>query len=147
MAHVVVTTTARVEVVESIEQLTSIAAESITPGMIVRLDTSNGKFTAANGSSAAEARVYGVAVGTHTVIAGLPVTAVRRGVLDGFTLTDQAWDCAIYADDTDGMIGDAAGTVSVEIGRVIPSLANLAGVALGKMLYVAVGANTTHTHA
>jgi hypothetical protein len=80
------------------------------------------------------------------VLAGLPVTAVRRGVLDGFTLTDQAWDCPIYADDTDGMIGDAAGTVSVEIGRVIPSLANLAGVALGKLLYVAVGANTTHAH-
>ena len=48
MAHVVVTTTARVEVVESFEQLTSIAAENITPGTIVRLDTSNGKFTAAN---------------------------------------------------------------------------------------------------
>jgi len=135
MALIALVTASRVEVVESIEQLTLPAAETIVPGACVRLDSSTGKFTNGNGTTAAEARIYGIAVGTHDIIAGMPVTALRQGVLDGFNFS-QAYDAAIYASDTDGRLGDAAGTVSVIVGRVIPSTSELLGGSLAKLLQV-----------
>ena len=135
MALIALVTAARVEVVETIEQMTLPAAESITPGAPVRLDVTSGKFTNSNGTDAAEARTYGIAVGTHIVIAGMPVTAVRRGVLDGFTFT-QDYDHAIYVSDTDGRLGDAAGTVSLAAGRIIPGTSEVLGGAFAKLLLV-----------
>ncbi len=135
MALITLQTASRVEVVESIEQMTLLAAETITPGACVRIDTSTGKFTNGNGTSAAEARIYGIAVGSHDIPAGMPVTAVRMGTLDGFSFS-QAYDAAIYASDTDGRLGDAAGTVSVVVGRVVPGAAEPLGGALAKLLQV-----------
>lgn len=133
MANLALDTADRVEVVESFIQMTLIAAEAIEAGAPVRIDTSAGKFTNANGSSAGEARVYGIAV--KSVAAGLPVTAIRKGVLDGFTLS-QAYDAAIYLSDTDGTLADAAGTVSVVVGRVIPVNGQLLGSSPDKLLFV-----------
>lgn len=133
MANIALTTANRVEVVESRRQMTLPAAEAITAGAPVRLDTSSGKFTNANGSSAAEARVWGIA--TRTVAAGVPVTAIRNGVLDGFTFS-QAYDATIYLSDTDGRLADAAGTVSTVVGRVIPGTATTTGTAYDKLLSV-----------
>lgn len=135
MALITLTTAARVELVESLEQMTLPAAEDITPGAPVRLDTASGKFTNSNGTIAAEARTYGIALGTHVIPAGMPVTALRRGVLDGFAFT-QAYDAPVYVSDTDGRLGDAAGTVSVIAGRVIPGTAELNGSAYAKLLLV-----------
>ncbi len=134
MALIAVTTANRVEVVESIHQLTLVAAEAILAGAIVRIDTSSGKFTNGNGSSSGEARIYGVA--THTAAAGEALTAIRKGVMAGFTLSSQNYDAAIYASDTDGRLGDAAGTVSLVVGRVIPGTANLVGANPDKLLLV-----------
>ena len=127
------TADARLDVVESIHQMTLPAAEAVTAGAPVRIDTTGGTFTNANGSSAAEARVWGIA--TRTVAAREPVTAIRRGVLDGFDLT-QAYDAAVYVSDTDGRLGDTAGTVSTVIGRVIPATAVPLGTAYDKLLSV-----------
>ncbi|MEI7847452.1 MAG: hypothetical protein WCK35_16750 [Chloroflexota bacterium] len=135
MALIALVTAARVEVVEIFEQMTLVAAESITPGAPVRLDTTTGKFTNSNGTLAAEARTYGIAVGTHTVIAGMPITAVRRGVLDGFVFT-QNYDAPIYLSDTDGRLGDAVGTVTLEVGRIIPGTSEVLGGAFAKLLLV-----------
>src|SRR5690349_8365250 len=133
MANINLTTQAtadkRISVVESLQQMTLPAAEAITAGAPVRLDTTAGTFTNANGSSASEARVWGIA--TSTVAARQPVTAIRRGVLDGFDLT-QAYDAAVYLSDTDGRLGDTAGTVSTVIGRVIPATAVPLGTAFDK---------------
>lgn len=133
MALIAVTTANKVHVVESIEQLTLPAAEAIVAGAIVRIDT-DGKFTNGNGTSTTENRIYGVA--TKSVIAGQPVTAIAKGVLDGFTLTSQAYDAILYASDTDGRIGDAAGTASKIIGRVIPGWAQTLGSAADKLIRV-----------
>ena len=46
----------KVEVVESVIQMTLTTAEDITAGAPVRLDTTSGKWTKANGTSAGEAR-------------------------------------------------------------------------------------------
>jgi len=132
MANIAVATADRIEVVESIQQHTAPAGEAISAGAPVRIDTS-GKFVNGNGTDATESNIYGIA--TKTVAANEPVTAIRRGKLDGFTFT-QAYNAAIYVSDTDARLGDAAGTVSVRVGRVLPGWAQTLGVAADKILSV-----------
>lgn len=134
MALVAVTAAGKIRVAESIIQDTQVAAEAIVAGAPVRIDTANGKFTNANATDAAEARIYGIA--KATVAAGEPVTAIRKGVLDGFTLDSLAWDAAIYLSDTDGRLADAAGTTSVVVGRVIGANSQPLGTAVDKLLFV-----------
>lgn len=133
MAAIALVTTGRVRIVESIVQMTLPAAEAIVAGAAVRIDTTTGNFTNANSTSAAEARIYGIAV--KTVPAGMAVTAVRKGVLDGFNIS-QAYDAPVYLNDADGVIGDVAGTTSTVIGRVIPATAVTLGTALDKVLFL-----------
>jgi hypothetical protein len=132
MALIAVATAGKIEVVESIMQHTAPAGEAILAGDLVRFDT-NGKFTKGNGADATESNVYGIA--TASVAANEPVTAIRRGVLDGFTFS-QAYGARIYVSDTDGRLGDAAGTVSVQVGRVISGTATRLGTAYDKLLSV-----------
>lgn len=134
MATISLDTANKVDVVESVLQMTLPSAEAITAGAIVRLDTTAGKFTNGNGSSTAEARIYGVAC--KTVAAGEAVTAIRKGVMDGWDLSGLNYDAAVYASDTDGRLDTAAGTVSLVIGRVIPATANLLGASPDKLLFV-----------
>ena len=135
MANIALVAANTVAIVESIHQMTLPAAEVIVPGAPVRLDVSTGRFTNANGTTAAEARVWGIATGKHATVAGTPLTAIRRGVIDGYNFT-QAYDAAIYLSDTDGTLGDTAGTVSTVIGRVIPATATTLGTAYDKLLSV-----------
>lgn len=134
MANLALVTAHQVHIVESLHQMTLVAAEAIEPGAPVRIDTA-GKFTNSNGSSAGEARVWGIATGEKAIPAGWPVTAIRRGVLEGYNLT-QAYDAAIYLSDTDGTLADAAGTVSTVVGRVIPATATTLGTAYDKLLSI-----------
>jgi hypothetical protein len=103
-------------------------------GAPVRIDATAGTFYNGNGTDATEAACYGVA--TASVAAGIPVTAVRKGILDGFTFS-QSFNAAIYVSDTDARLGDAAGTVSRIVGRVIPGTASVAG-SYDKLLLVDV---------
>ena len=120
MADIALTNAARVEVVESLEQMTLAAGESITPGAPVRISGST--FVNGNGTTATEAAVYGIAVGDHAVPAGMAITAIKKGVLDGLTLAGDTGS-AVYVSDTDARLGDTAGTVSTVVGRVIPGTA------------------------
>lgn len=133
MADIALVIADRISVVHPVRQLTLPAAEAITAGMAVRIDTSSGKFTKANGSSAGEARVFGIA--TKTVIAGESLTAIAVGVMDGWDLSSLAYDAAVYLSDTDGRLeGTTAPTVDVPIGRVIPGWA--AGSTADKLLWI-----------
>ncbi len=134
MANISVVTAGKIEVVMVEISLTLPAAEAIVAGAPVRLDTSSGKFTNANGTTAAEARIFGIAL--RSVAAGEPVTAVRKGILDGFDVSGSNYDAALYLSDTDGRIADAAGTVSTVIGRVIPGSATTTGTAFDKIVLV-----------
>lgn len=134
MTAIALTTANKVEIVESNIQMTLPAIEAVTAGQAVRLDTSTGKFTKSNGSASGEARIYGIA--TKTVAAGEPVTAIRKGVMDGFALSGLNYDAAIYLSDTDGTLADAAGTVSVVVGRVIPATGTTLGTGFDKILFV-----------
>lgn len=135
MANIALVTASQVAIVESIHQMTLPAAETIVPGAPVRIDTATGRFTNANGASAGEARVWGIATGKKNVVAGMSVTVIRRGVLDGYNFS-QAYDAAIYLSDTDGTLADTAGTVSTVVGRVIPATATTLGTAYDKLLSV-----------
>jgi hypothetical protein len=132
MALIALKTADRVEVIQSHCQLTLVAAEAITAGACVRIDT-DGKFTNGNGTSTTENNIFGIA--TRTVAAGEPVTAIRRGLMDGFTFS-QAYAAPIYASDTDGRLGDAAGTASKLIGMVVAGTSNLIGTSPDKILLV-----------
>jgi hypothetical protein len=132
MADQAIATADKIEVVESFIQMTLPAAEAIEAGYAVRIDTA-GKFTLANGSDTTENRIYGIA--TKSVPAGMAVTAIRKGVLDGMTLTG-AYDSILYLSDTDGRLGTTAGTVSTVVGRVMPGWATTRGTAADKLLFV-----------
>lgn len=134
MADLTLLTADRLNIEESVIQMTLPAAEAISAGDAVRLDTASGKFTKANATVAAEARVYGVAV--RTVSAGMPVTAVRKGVLFGFDLSALAYDAPVYLSNTDGKLADAAGTVSTVAGRIIPAHSQPLGSTAGKLLFL-----------
>lgn len=135
MTAIALVTTGRVRVVESFIQMTAPLAESLAVGDMVRLDTSTGKFTGSNASSAGEARMYGILVSKDG--AGAVGTAVRKGVIDGFALAALAYDAPVYLSDTDKTIADAAGTVTTAIvGRVIPGFATTLGTAADKLLFI-----------
>lgn len=134
MTDIALVTANRVRVVESLEQATLPAAEAITAGMAVRIDTSSGKFTKANATTEAESRVYGIA--TRSVAAGEAVTAVKRGVLDGYDIASLAYDATVWLSATDGLLADAAGAMQTPIGRVIPGTAVTVGTALDKLVLV-----------
>lgn len=133
MADIALDTADKVEVVESIIQMTLPAGEAIEAGAAVRIDTS-GNFTNANGTTTTENRIYGIA--TRSVPSGMAVTAIRKGVLDGFNVSGMAFDAVVYLSDTDGTLGTTAGTVSTIVGRIIPGTASLLGATKDKLLFV-----------
>jgi hypothetical protein len=116
-------------------QRTLPAAEAIVAGAPVRLDTTNGRWTNANGTVAGEARWWGIAM--RTAVAGESVTAVRSCLLDGYDLATPAYDAPIYLSDTDGRLGDTPGTVATAIvGKVVAGTATTLGTAYDKLLEV-----------
>jgi hypothetical protein len=116
------------------DQATYPAAEAIDRGAPIRLDTATGRWTNANGSSAAEARATHLA--WRTVAAGEALTGVRGCLVDGFILDALAYDAPVYLSDTDGRLDTVAGTTSVIVGRVVPGHAQLLGTAPDKLLDV-----------
>jgi hypothetical protein len=134
MADLALVTAGKVEVVESVVQDSMIAAEAIAAGQAVRIDVANGKATKANGTTAAEARIYGVAL--KAAAAGAPVTVLRLGVLDGFDISGMTYDDDVFLSDTDGTLADAAGTVSTIVGKVIGAHAVSVGTALDQLMFV-----------
>lgn len=127
------TTAKRINVAQSVRQLTVPAAEAIVAGAPVRFDTAAGTLTNANGTTAPEARVWGIALNSSDSGA---VTVVRNGIVDGFDLSGLDYDDPVYLSDTDGRIADTAGTVSTVIGRVVPGTAVTNGTALDKLLSI-----------
>lgn len=134
MTAIALATAGFLRVVQSRKQLTGVAAENITIGQAVRLDTTNGKFTLSKGTSSAEARFFGIALRTAT--AGEAMTALCEGIVDGYDLGALDYDAPVYLSDTDGTLADGAGTVEVQLGRVVPGQSTLLGQAYDKMLWV-----------
>jgi hypothetical protein len=134
MADVVLVTAGQLRVEESLEQDTQPAGVAIAAGQSVIRDGTTGRWILADASAAGTANAYGMAV--KTVPAGLPVTAIRRGVIDGFNLDDQDYDEQIFLSDTAGGIADAVGTVSSVVGQVIPAHTHRIGGTPDKLLRI-----------
>jgi hypothetical protein len=124
---------ATLDVEESIEQMTLPAAVDMNEGTPVYVNSS-AQFAKGDASvSGTTNGLYGITV--RKVKAGEPVTAIAKGVVGGFTFT-QAYGALIYLSDTEGRIGDAAGTVSKVVGMVIPAYGQPRGTSAAKLLRV-----------
>lgn len=134
MANRDLVTADRVRIVESIEQMTLPAGGTITAGDAVRIDATTGRFVRALADTAANARIWGIA--SNSATAGLVVTAIRRGVMDGWDFDADDYDAEMYLSNTAGRIDNAAGTVSTVIGRVIPGTATTLGTDYDKLLHI-----------
>lgn len=132
MANIALTTASKIEPVASWEQLTLKTAEAIVAGAPVRIDSA-GKFANGNGTTAAEAAIYGLALATKA--AGEDLTALRHGIMDGYVFAG-AYGSAVYVSDTDARLADAPGTVNVQVGMVIPRTGTTLGTAPDKILLV-----------
>lgn len=118
MANLTVTEATPVKI---IEQFTGPAAEAFAIGEAIRLDTTTGRLTPANGSSAAEARIKGIALRAATT-AGETVTILVKGYLDLADALDAlTYDDDVFLSNTDGTLADTAGTVSTIVGTVVPA--------------------------
>lgn len=134
MANFDLTTANRVEVVKVYEMLPPlVAAEAIVAGAPIRIDTA-GKATNGNGTTTTENAVKGIAL--RTVAAGEALTAMKRGILDGYAFGSTAYAAPVYVSDTDGTLADAAGTASKVVGWVCPGNATTLGTAADKLLMV-----------
>jgi hypothetical protein len=143
MADIAVTTAGRVHVVGiPLVQRTLNANEAILAGDAVRIipsSTGAAQFTKAKGTGTAgtpptgEAAIYGIA--TRSVSAGQALTAIRQGKMSGWTFGGAYFD-PVFLSDTDGRIGTTAGTVSVQIGRIVPATANVRPDAEDKILEI-----------
>lgn len=127
-------TAATVRVVQSREQLTLVAAETIVAGAPVRFNGTTGTFANGNGSDMTEGKVYGIA--THSANAGEALTAIRRGIMDGWDLSGLNYWATVYLSDTDARISGTAGTKAVTVGYVGAGTAEVLGTAPTKLLYL-----------
>lgn len=130
MASLSLTTADRVHVIESREQMTLPAAAALSAGTVVYVD-SNGKFAKADADAGdLSALPYGVT--TKTVVSGMPVTAIARGVIGGIAFSSTAYWTAVLLSDTAGEITVTASesngaSADVVIGRIIPIWDQLIG--------------------
>lgn len=130
MADVTVTA-AQVAVVYPLkaEIFNGIAAESVTAGQALYM-TSAGKYGVADANASGKQQVRGIAL--NAAGAGQAVSVLRRGHVAGFTLG--TYDSLVYLSDNAGALADAAGTMSVKVGRVDA----ISDTALTKVLFVDV---------
>ena len=100
----------------------AVAGVALTALQPVYLDGTTGKLALGDGSAAGTAGIIGLAA--KAVAANEAVTVLGDGsIVAGVTLT-QNYGTRVYLSDTAGAMADAAGTVAVTIGRVIPGLAS-----------------------
>lgn len=124
--------TATLDVEQSIEQMTLPIAADYNEGTPVFVNSS-GKFQQSDASSSGTAKCYGITV--RKAKAGEPVTAIAKGVVGGFTFS-QNYGTDVFLSDTDGRLADAAGTVSKKVGEVIPAYGQPRGTSPAKLLRV-----------
>ena len=92
------------------------AGAPVTPLQAVHTDT-DGDVILSDASLAGTAIFDGVVM--NGAADGGTVTVVREGAVFGFDLSSQTYGDVIYLSDTAGALADAAGTVSVAVGKVI----------------------------
>lgn len=93
-----------------------IAVEAVTAGQPVYITTA-GKAGVADANAAGKQQFRGIAL--KDTGAGKACPVLKRGFLSGFALSGVAYNGPVYLSDTAGSLADAAGTMTVNCGRVI----------------------------
>lgn len=99
------------------EIFTGIAGVDLTAGEIVYFNSS-GKLVKTNAGAAGTAKCAGMVLETKK--AGQATAILVRGHVGGVTVSGLAYAAKVYASDTAGELADAAGTVSLHVGTVVP---------------------------
>lgn len=119
MAALTITDTA-VHTVQVTQQETLPAAVAIAAGQYIMIDV-NGKWALGNSAVGGAGIGKRGALAAKTVAAGEALTGIIKGIMDlGNALSAVAYDAAVYVNDANGSLGDAAGTVSKVVGNVRP---------------------------
>lgn len=105
-----------------------VAGVALSAGQAVYWNAA-GNLVLSNAGAAGTAKFAGIAL--NTVGAGQGCSVLRRGYLTGYTLTALAYGAKAYLSNTAGALDDAAGTVSVVVGAVVP----MSDATRTKMLY------------
>lgn len=116
---------------EDAEIIQVVVAETVTAGQPLFQD-SNGKGQLADANAAGErqARYLTLEAG----VANQSISCLKKGYVEGFTLTSQSFDDPIFLSDTVGVLADAAGTVTVPVGLVASIAKDSA--TISKVLYL-----------
>lgn len=101
------------------EIYTFIAGATITQGQLVCITIATGKLDVADANGAGNlTQLRGVALNGGA--AGQAINVLKRGFVYGFTVSGVAYDAVLYLSDTVGQLDDAAGSMTVQAGRVLP---------------------------
>jgi hypothetical protein len=94
-----------------------VAAETVANGQAGYL-ASTGKYGIADANAAGKQQFRGIFV--EAAGAGQGTSLIQRGRVGGYDLSGLAYNALVYLSDTAGALADAAGTMSVVVGRVVP---------------------------
>lgn len=101
------------------EIYTFIAGATITAGQAVAFTIATGKLAVADANAGSNLdQLRGIALNGGG--AGDQIAVMKRGFIEGFTVSSIAYDALIYLSNTAGSLGDSAGGVSVPAGRILP---------------------------
>jgi hypothetical protein len=108
-----------------------IAKVALTKGVPVFIDGTTGKIDIADGNGSGTKQFRGITLDAGGAGAGIRV--IEEGDVYGFDLSGLNYDALVYVSDTAGSLDTAAGTVTVNVGRVAP----MSDASLTKVLRVA----------
>ena len=95
----------------------TLLASGITVGHALYQDPTTGAFGLTVATASGTAGFRGIALETN--VASGTISMLRRGILFGYDLSGMNYDDNIYLGDVAGTLNDAAGTISVTVGRVV----------------------------
>lgn len=125
MTDLTITVCRLVRATES-EILTRPAGEAATPGTYMRPNTTTGYLEKGNASTTTElGQRWGLLIDDDAVVGMTSTIALPGAIVDlGSALDALAIDAPVFADTSDGILADTAGTETRQIGIVIPSFAS-----------------------
>ncbi len=111
---------------------------AIASGQTFYVDGTTGRALLGNGSGAGTAVFRGIALKSGGPGSG--IDGLEEGFVDGYDFSALAYDAPVYLSNNAGNLATAAGTVAVQVGRVVPvSDRDPANGKPSKILYVRSG--------
>lgn len=112
------------------EIYSGILAATVTQGQANYLVAASGTYGVADANDSGKEQFRGLALEGGG--AGQAISILKEGHVYGYDLSGMDYDDLVYLSDTAGKLADAAGTMEVVVGRVVP----LTDSSLTKVLYV-----------